>query len=216
MTHTELQTALGELLDVDTNRYPLTVRTLHINHAIRSLELDVDTQWGHATDTFDTVADQRNYSPTTDLGGGSPSLTFSHPVAMYYLGSEGAEIVIPHVTWEELRASYPLETENGPPEVYAIWNGELQLAPKPDDVYTIYLDYFGFQADLSASGDSNPWTTQAPNLVLYRACVLATEWLLEDERVPLWKERAQEEELRLVVHLSQLEQSGRRMESTEY
>lgn len=215
MDHDALKAALVELLDVDTNRYPAATQTLHLNQAIASLELDVDTQWGTATDEFDTVADQQNYSMVTDLASGSPALTFTHALGMYYLGDEGEEVVIDQVTWPELRAAYPLHADTGAPEVYAYWNNEVQLGPIPDDVYTVYVDYWGFQAALAAGNATNPWTEKAPWCVIFRAAVLACEYLLEDERINVFRARAEEEVSRLIIHLSQLEQSGRRPIATE-
>ena len=216
MTHTQLRSNLGSMLEVDTNRYSDAMRTIHINQALREIQQDSDEQAQQATDTFSTVASTQSYAPATAFGGGSPSLTFSHPLGMYYADSDGDEVEVEQLTWQELRATYPLGTDEGDPKHFAVYMNKIWLGPIPDAVHTIYVDYIGYLGDLSGDSDSNWWTLNEPMLVLYKAAIHACVYLLEDERLPMFHELAEAAWARVVIHLSQIEQAARRPESTEY
>lgn len=58
-----------------------------------------------------------------------------------------------YVDPEELRRREHLDRQNGVPEVWTYYAGQLRLYPRPDKAYTVDVDYFKKYAALAASPD---------------------------------------------------------------
>lgn len=216
MTLVEMCDELAAELDVDAERYPTTTAVRHVNRAVRYLDRQLIAPWCMAQDTLTTEVGRRHYSPSTDLGGGSPRLQLTDVLAVYYLGAEGDEVVLEQLTYEELRATYPLEAEAGPPLSFALWGDELWLGPAPDDAYELSVDYRGRQHPLINDGDTNGWLEREPDAVLYQAGVYASTFLLEDERTAVFARLAEDALQQIVIDLSHADDAGRRTEAEEY
>lgn len=194
----ELQDALGNLMRVGTKRYPTGQRTRHLNHAIRTLQQEFDSQWNEDIQTWSTVADQGEYPIDTYFA--DPIPIFSHPIHVYYINSDDEEVVISQLTYEELSKMFPEGTDGSDPTHFAIFQREVRLRPVPDSAITIYWAFQGYTRELSVAGDTNLWTQNAETLVLYRAAEYASVYLLEDERIQLFQGLAERELLRLSVN----------------
>ena len=216
MNNGETKDALLEMFEVDVERYSDAAQQRHVNQAIREIQQEFDNPYSEATDELDTVASQAAYSPTDDLGGGSPALTFSRCGGMYYLGTDGTEKEVVHRGWEVCRADYPLGTDEGAPECYALRGSNIVLFPTPDAVYTLYVDYWGYLAKLSADNDTNYWTANEEMLVQYKAAIHGCAHVFEENRIPMFQTLADEILDRVLIEFSQLEQSGRSIVSEEY
>jgi len=212
MNFGELQTALGRLLRHGTKRYPLDERKMHLNHAIRTLQEEFDSQWNQDLQNWDTVADQGEYPIDTYFA--DPIPIFSHPYHVYYLNSDDEEVVVNQLTYEELSRAYPEGTDGGDPTDFAIYAREVRLRPVPDSVVTLYWAFQNYTRELTDDSDTNLWTQNAETLVLYRAAEYACVHLLEDERVPFFQGLSEREVLRLSVN-DGMRDTARRPESQE-
>jgi hypothetical protein len=198
MTLTELQDELGELLRVKTKRYPLDQRTKHINMAIRALSQEFDSQFDEDYATFPTVASTGEYSLDTLFS--SPYLTFDRPLRLWRASTESDEegdYVLTQISLGDLLDKYPTTSDEGTPTDFAIFQRQLYLRPIPSGVLTIYCLYLGKQLTLANPQDNNAWTTKAEMAVIYRAAEYACIYLLEDERIQLFRELWQSEVSRL-------------------
>lgn len=87
-----------------------------------------------------------------------------------------------------LRAAYTeLEDWNadgkarGQPTHYAYWGQTLRLYPVPDSIYAVRLSGLFKLPTLVADGDQNAWTTDAEDLIRYRAkSILYSQYLRDD------------------------------------
>lgn len=212
MNHSQLKTRLGELLRVNSKRYPANWRTEHLNLALSSLSKDFDSQLDEDIQSWATVASQGEYAIDTYFA--APQPIFSHPLHVYYVNSDGDQVSIDQRTPEEVALEYPEGTDAGPPEVFCIFNREIRLRPKPDGVYTLNWWIQGYMRPLSGESDTNSWTEKEPFLVLYRAAEHGCIWLLEYDRVAGFEARTEKELMRLIANDS-MRDSARRPESKE-
>jgi hypothetical protein len=75
---------------------------------------------------------------------------------------------------------------SGRPQLFAIIDGSLVLAPTPDQAYTLQISYYQKLVPL-ATASPNPLLTEAPDIYLYGALAEAAPYLEHDERLPVWK-----------------------------
>lgn len=85
-------------------------------------------------------------------------------------------------------ADYRYSTDNitGQPVYYSIMGSEIELAPTPNDDYTLEMVYRAYIPALSASNTTNWLLTLAPDLYLYGALLEAAPFIKDDERLPVW------------------------------
>ncbi|MCD4751154.1 MAG: hypothetical protein K8R59_17410 [Thermoanaerobaculales bacterium] len=209
----ELQTALGDLLEVDDDRLPGAVRTRYLNKAIRGLEFDLEGPWTTDTGSLPVTAGDNEYHPATEITGAS--LVFSQPELVFYAIDGGAR-EIEYLSWSDFTGLYRLRVITlANPLYYAMRGGWLFLGPTPIQTMTVSVDFMGHAPPLVAPGDSNSWTAEASDLVLAEAAAHLCAWLLEDERAPVFQAEAMAERESLVLHWSHLHSRGRVMEGEE-
>ena len=75
----------------------------------------------------------------------------------------------------------------GRPSRYCLLANQIQLAPVPDATYTLEIDYYEVIPPL-ASNSSNWLLAAAPDIYLYGALLEAAVFMLDDPRVPLWRD----------------------------
>jgi len=213
MIHSDLQLALGDLLEVDTDRYPNTVRTRHLNAAIRGLELDLEGPWTKDIGSLSITAGTPTYDPRSDLAGAD--LLFSQPELVFFTGSSGI-VELELLFWSDFTAAYRLQAADaGVPRYYAMRGRNLWVGPTPSEDLTLTIDFMGVYEALSAGGDTNLWTEEATDLVLADAARRACPWLLEEQRTPVFDSQVQEESTRLLHHWSHELSRNRVMEAEE-
>lgn len=87
----------------------------------------------------------------------------------------------------------------GQPVYFSIVDNTLELAPTPDQSYTLQLTYYAYIDSLSDSNTTNFVSTTHPDVYLYGALKHASIFLMEDERVPLFSQQFEKalEEMRM-------------------
>jgi hypothetical protein len=77
----------------------------------------------------------------------------------------------------------------GRPRLYStVANGTyFLLRPEPDSTDYVYqLSYYGYSTDLSAATDTNWLSIHAPDALIYGALLIASPYLVEEQRAPMW------------------------------
>jgi len=75
----------------------------------------------------------------------------------------------------------------GRPTDGCLVNGQLLVAPPPDQTYTVNIFYYTQLTALSGSVASNPVLVEAPDAYLFGALLQAEPYLENDERIPAWQ-----------------------------
>lgn len=81
--------------------------------------------------------------------------------------SAGTKYELEPVSFQEMNAFDP-GNAYGQPCYYSTYNKQFRLYPVPDATYTIIVSHQYAPATLSASTDTNPWTTEAEALIRAR------------------------------------------------
>lgn len=76
----------------------------------------------------------------------------------------------------------------GKPCQYSIVSGEIQFGPIPDSEYDVEMLFYQSSPPLSASNPTNWFTTFAPDVLLYGALLEAEPFIMNDQRIQLWKQ----------------------------
>lgn len=72
------------------------------------------------------------------------------------------------------------------PGYFSIFGTEMELAPTPDDSYTIEMVYRANVPALSATNPDNWLLLQAPDLYVYGALLESAPYMKEDARIQVW------------------------------
>lgn len=81
---------------------------------------------------------------------------------------------------------YSIDNVTDQPVYFTIVGDELELAPTPNENYTLEMVYRANLAALSADNQTNWLVTLAPDLYLYGALLESAAYMEQDERVGLW------------------------------
>lgn len=81
---------------------------------------------------------------------------------------------------------YSTDNISGQPSYFSIMGTEMELAPTPNEDYTLEMVYRANIPPLNSSNTSNWLLTFAPDLYLYSTLLEAAPYLQNDERVSLW------------------------------
>jgi hypothetical protein len=73
------------------------------------------------------------------------------------------------------------------PGIAAVIDGNLVVAPAPDQSYTYEITYYQSLVPLSGSVASNVVLAEAPDIYLYAALAESAPFLQHDERIPVWE-----------------------------
>ncbi len=97
--------------------------------------------------------------------------------------------------------NYPVRSTSGKPKFFAREADNFIFGPYPDDGYTVKGIYYKRLTALSTGNQSNWFTENAPDLLLWAALVEAEPFVMNDARTALWagkyettKERIQRED----------------------
>lgn len=199
-TFLQLQTSLADWLSVDATRLPVPVRKDLLNQAMRELCHLHELRFNEFTDTFATVIGTQAYALPTG---------FSRPYLFWYLDTATkAKTEVKYLEPDVFIDRYPDSTKTGDPNRYTIWGSNFKLAPTPKSVRTINREYYRIPPDLSADGDTNSFTTDFWEPILFRALVLASKYGFEDARAPLWEAEARKHEQRLITEYAGVRSHG--------
>lgn len=91
-------------------------------------------------------------------------------------------------SYEHILNIFPDLNNRGRPRVFAtLWpNGKLYLRPVPDKTYNYDFCYYAYTPELVNDTDTNWWTNNAWEVLLYGALLEAETFLIEDQRLVLW------------------------------
>ena len=81
---------------------------------------------------------------------------------------------------------YSRDNTTGRPCFYSIVGNELELAPTPNENFTLEMVYRANIPPLSASAGTNWLLSLAPDLYLYGSLLEAAPYLKDDARIPVW------------------------------
>lgn len=208
-TLTLLQTAMGNWLgNVNTTRLPDAIRTDCINAAIRFYLRQYDLRYGEVTDTFVTAASTYDYSLPT--GWLRPhTLWYTHP-------TNSSTVFLIYREKEVFNNLFPDTSKEALPTYYTAWGANLRLGKTPDQVVTINRNYYGLLTDLASPSDSNVFTSDAWEAILFKALEIACEgYGINDRRLPQWKMLARQWGEQLVTSHARARTSGRKAQSSE-
>jgi hypothetical protein len=90
------------------------------------------------------------------------------------------------VTQAVLRGRYGAQA-TGLPQVFAVSGGDLLLAPAPDSAFPLVLTYKQTIPALSDAVPTNWLLTKHPDIYLWAALLAAEAYLVNDERLAVWK-----------------------------
>lgn len=90
------------------------------------------------------------------------------------------------LTPDQLRDKYG-STQTGQPVNYAVIGTTIHFGPLPDSTYSYDIVIYSKLAALSTSNESNWFTANAPDLLLYGSLVEASPYVQDDTRVPMWQ-----------------------------
>ena len=171
-TYSELTTAVANWLDRDdlTLRIPefiaLTEAKFNRTLRLRSME---------AKYTADTVADQRNLAlPTGYIQMRNFQVNTSPLTTLSYVTPE---------IYDRLWGG----STSGIPKFYTILANEISLGPIPASVVEVEMLFYKNFENLSSTVATNWLITNAPDVYLYGVMMQAEPFIMNDERVPMWK-----------------------------
>ena len=170
-TYSELQAAIAAWVD----RTDLTaVIPDFIRLAERTIQAELRTSVAESSTDLATVAGTESVSVPADFNG----------VRNVYVDGNTKQ-PLAAVALEQLRRSVAGST-SGKPEMYAISGSSLVLAPTPDAVYTLTLDYHGF-SQLSDAAPTNAMLTHYPDVYLRLSLVETARYLQMGDQVTYWQ-----------------------------
>ena len=178
-TYATLQSAVTEWLarDQDTTLIARIPTFIQLAEAKFNRELFVRQMESRATALVDTTSDEPEFiSLPSDFQSmrrvrlssvtGKPCLSFKSGTQM-----------------DEYR--YTTSDVTGQPRYFTIFGTEMELAPTPDDAYTLEMIYRQNIPPL-ATNDPNWLLSLAPDLYLYGALLESAPYIKEDGRIQTW------------------------------
>ena len=139
-----------------------------------------------------------NYSEDTTLNCtiGNPIVNkpngFREVVAAFIVVSGEKKVLVKRST-DFLKDYWPSDSVRDTPKYYA--DNDLttfRIAPTPDVVYTIDLEFMKQPTYLSVSNQSNVFTERYPDLMFYASMVNICEFMKDVERKQEWEQRFQD------------------------
>lgn len=127
--------------------------------------------------TADTVAGQRTLALPTDF------------IQMRHIKINNDPVVV-------LEFNTPAQLNydasgTGVPSAFTLIGNELHFNQTPDGVYEVEMYYYGF-APLSESNPTNWLSEQYPDVYLYGTLLEAEAYLVNDARIPIWKQAVEQ------------------------
>ncbi len=216
-TFAELKTSLIQWTAIDQDdatsqeeRLPDVVAGDIINIVQRDYLRRRESRFSEKTDTFAFIADQKPYSLPTN---------WSKPGQLWYTDPANSSTVI-FLTYfankQQFDKRYPDATSTALlPESYTIWAKQILIGKTPGQAITVNRDYYLYLTNLSADGDTNQFTDEAWEYLLFASLVKAAEFGIEDERLPIWIREMEKAEAAIDSEDSRSKQVGRMSQSSE-
>jgi len=171
-TYSELQTAVTNWLD----RSDLSARIPEfISLAEARIARTLRVRGVEARDTSITTDGSEYYTLPTDFLEARNVQINTNPVK-----------VLTYRTPQQLDKEYPYSTA-GTAQAFTIIGEQIQLKPIQSSGQVLEIAYFKKLAPLSDSNTTNWIMANAPDLLLYGSLMEAEAFLVNDERIPIWR-----------------------------
>jgi hypothetical protein len=170
-TYLQLQTRICDEL----GRNDLLVSTLNASVSpVQNAILSAIDQYAHERFWFNTArATATTTAPVASVGTPNYALpTDCLELDTVSVTVNGARYPMQAVPWPTIDDLTGVTVGFGKPLMYAVYDEQIWLYPEPDAAYTLTLSYLQELTALSASSDTNAWTTDAEGLIRTRAKVL--------------------------------------------
>lgn len=177
--YTTLQTAVTEYLarDQDTTLIARIPTFIQLFEAKMNRLLFTRQMEQRSTTTVDTTSDEPEFISLPSDFQSMRRIRLSSVTGKPHLDfMSGTQL-------DELR--YTRGNATGQPQFFTIFGDEIELAPTPDDDYTIEMVYRQNVPAL-ASNDTNWLLLAAPDIYLYGALLEAAPYLQNDDRIATW------------------------------
>jgi hypothetical protein len=151
----------GEMQDNIARVISRTDLTTEIQQAIQAAirHYEAEPFWfNENTDTRTTTSSTKTYTLTADTA----------EVVAVLATNNGTTYELTPGTHQEMDA-FDTSATFGQPSEWSIWNQQLRLYPTPDKAYTLTVRYQRRLGTLSATTDTNGWTTHAYDVIEARA-----------------------------------------------
>lgn len=76
--------------------------------------------------------------------------------------------------------------ESGTPKYFSIMGDQIYFAPQPSGTFTAQMLYYAKPTLLSSTNESNIYTDNFPDALLYASLAEAEPFLMNDERIAVW------------------------------
>lgn len=129
-------------------------------------------------------------SDTIASGVISVPSTYLELINAYIDGSSAEPLQL--TTPNHIYQRYPTRSSQSKPLYIAREGSSFIFGPYPDSTYTIKGLYYASLTALSTSNETNWFTSNAPDLLLFGSLVAATPYIGDDERAVLWKAQYEE------------------------
>lgn len=192
LVDTAVQNVIDEL-DVTEGRYPVAVATIHVNQALVDMSREYQFPYDNTVSTYtireteDPGGDGDEYSryPGSELIRNVLRDDFLIPDFIFGAWLDPAEKNRPLVEPEFNTMMREAGDRTGDPEAFCLWGDRIWWRPIPaiGESHQIRFSWKGFPRTF-AGNEEPAWLVWAPYAVIYKACEIASQWLLEDERVP--------------------------------
>ena len=114
---------------------------------------------------------------------------------------------VEYLTPEEMSVRRAGSYTTGKPRWFTVIGGSFEFLPAPDDTYTASLTYYK-KLDGLATTSPNWLLTSHPDIYLFGSLVAAEAYVMNDERLPVWKAQVDEALASLRVEGSRREIGG--------
>jgi hypothetical protein len=201
MTFEDMKTEMGTWLAVDAIRLPLATRGMIINVCQRELLGAYDLRYGEVTVDIPTEYNKPNYSRPAG---------WVRPYSLWYY-SDG-KVNLDYKTKEEFDIIYPDASAKGPPIHYTLWGDYIYLGPTPNGVFSIHVNYRRILPDLAdgSPNNTNAFIANSWEVLFFRSLWYATQFIIEDNRAPMWEKMASIFEAKLSIQSTRERSAGRR------
>lgn len=190
-------------------RWTDATRGIIVNRAIRYLARKYDLAYNESQLDISAVATYRDY----DLTNLAPD--FSRPYFCSFLGTDSVTRFVYFMPKDKFDTAFPDASKTGDPTNFTIWRGTITFGKTPARNMTISLLYYATPVDLSSDTDFNDYLAYAWDVVFDRALVEATEYLIDDERIDVWKAKWKDTESVLVMEQARRRSMGLIPQSVE-
>lgn len=85
--------------------------------------------------------------------------------------------------------NYPTRSADSTPNYIAREADNFIFGPYPDSAYTVKGIYWKKLTALSTDNETNWFTSNAPDLLLFASLCEAAPWIQEDARIPIWENK---------------------------